>query len=124
MSPQLKDEERTAWYRKKGIFILSELGWLQKTLKRWTVTDPGKKQGGVQSEDQKSGIPFVRWPESIIQSKYLNETIDQTNEATQEKKEATEESNKEMDFREKFEPRHRTADGHFVHSKAEMLIDN
>jgi len=31
---------------------------------------------------------------------------------------------KQVDFREKFEAKHRATDGHFVRSKAEMLIDN
>lgn len=52
-------------------FILSELGWVNKGLKGWVVTDQGKKQGGVQAEDKKSCIPYVRWPESIIGSKSL-----------------------------------------------------
>lgn len=107
-------------------FILSELGWVQKSLKGWAVTEQGKKQGGVQSEDKKSGIPYVRWPESIIDSKSLNETIGHVkgvdnSPLTETIKTTNEES---VEFREKFEAKHRSADGHMVRSKAEMLIDN
>ncbi len=105
-------------------FILSELGWLNKCLKGWIVTEQGKKQGGVQAEDNKSGIRFVRWPESITESKSLNETIGDvkgTEGALISKKQG---QNEPVGFREKFEAKHRSADGHFVRSKAEMLIDN
>ncbi len=103
-------------------FILSELGWLKKGLKGWVITEPGKKQGGIQAEDNKSGIPYVRWPESITDSKSLNETIGHlkgtgSTQGAQNEKE-------EVGFRDKFEAKHRSADGHFVRSKAEMIIDN
>lgn len=107
-------------------FILSELGWVQKSLKGWIITDQGKKQGGVQEEDKKSGIPYVRWPEEIIESKVLNETISHVkgmaNIHTFEVAKTT--SEESVEFREKFEAKHRSADGHRVRSKAEMLIDN
>lgn len=107
-------------------FILSELGWVQKGLKGWVVTEQGKKQGGIQSEDKKSGIPYVRWPEGIIQAKSLNETIRHVKGLdTLPEPELTKATNEEsVEFREKFEAKHRSADGHMVRSKAEMLIDN
>lgn len=107
-------------------FIFSELGWVQKGLKGWLITEQGKKQGGIQSEDKKSGIPYVRWPEEIIHAKSLNETIAQVkgldNSPVPELSKATNEES--VEFREKFEAKHRSADGHMVRSKAEMLIDN
>lgn len=107
-------------------FVLSELGWLKKGLKGWLVTDQGsKQQNGVQSENSQSGVPFARWPEKILESKSLKETVNslkgtetQEQETTQNKKEPS------VGFREKFEAKLRTTDGHFVRSKAEMLIDN
>jgi len=99
-------------------FILSELGWVSKHLKGWLITEQGKKQNGIQTEDNKSGVPYVKWPENIIDNKTLQETMKMINgNDSQEKKE-------EVGFREKFEAKYRTADGHFVRSKAEMLIDN
>ena len=105
-------------------YILSELGWAQKAIKGWRVTLQGEKNGGLQAEDKKSGIPFIRWPESIINSKILTSTIQDiqgTKSVEPEKKKKTDSKN---DFREKFEAKHRATDGHFVRSKAEMLIDN
>lgn len=106
-------------------FILSELGWVQKSLKGWVVTEQGKKQGGVQAEDRKSGIPYVRWPESIVQSKSLKETIGHVKGIAEVPTESPQSTNEEsVEFRERFEAKHRSADGHMVRSKAEMLIDN
>ncbi len=56
-------------------YILSELGWAQKALKGWRVTLQGEKIGGLQAEDKKSGVPYIRWPESIIESKILISSI-------------------------------------------------
>jgi len=83
------------------------------------ITIQGKKQGGIQDEDPRTGIPYVRWPQSIIYSKSLIETISQVKGTTSNKNEK-----KDIGFRDKFEAKHRSADGHFVRSKAEMIIDN
>jgi len=105
-------------------FILSELGWIQKGLKGWIVTEQGKKLGGIQSEDKKSGIPYVRWSESILDAKALNESIGQV-KGTEASEEPSSTANEDVvEFREKFEAKLRSADGHMVRSKAEMLIDN
>lgn len=109
-------------------FILSELGWLQKGIKGWVVTEQGKKLGGQQAEDRKSGIPYARWPADILQRKALKESIEQVKGASSEvepEPDAGQSLQKDsLGFREKFEAKHRSADGHFVRSKAEMLIDN
>jgi len=109
---------------KKTNFILSEIGWLEKSLKGWKVSIQGKKQGGIQAEDQRTGIPYVRWPESILESKTLLETIGHVKGTSDNKVKDNNASNSDVGFREKFEAKHRSADGHFVRSKAEMLIDN
>jgi len=109
----------------KTNFILSELGWLEKSIKGWVVTIQGKKQGGTQTEDSRTGIPYVRWPETILESKSLLETIAQVKGTTSKKSiDSKEKQSEDIGFREKFEAKHRSADGHFVRSKAEMLIDN
>ncbi len=108
-------------------FILSEIGWLSKGLKGWVITKQGKKQGGSQAEDSRSGVPYVRWPESILSSKTLKESVGHV-KGTSDMEEVEQQSQgvepEAVGFREKFEAKHRSADGHFVRSKAEMLIDN
>ncbi len=106
-------------------FLLSELGWVYKGLKGWLTTPQGIRQGGLQDEDKTSGIPYVRWPESILENKILLNSIAQVS-GTQTSEEPVPEitTPEEKGFREKFEAKHRSTDGHFVRSKAEMLIDN
>ncbi|GIO10085.1 hypothetical protein J31TS6_61130 [Brevibacillus reuszeri] len=103
--------------------ILSELGWVEKDRKGWILTKLGKSNGGKQSEYEKTGIPFVTWPESILINKSLVETFNQIHgdsiEITDDRTNGT-----DLTFRKKFEAKHRAADGHCVRSKAEMLIDN
>lgn len=103
--------------------ILSELGWIDKALKGWTVTSSGKLAGGEQKEDFRSGVPYVIWPESITENKALKTTISEVQGETPSE-EAKPDTNDNPSFRDKFEAKLRTTDGHYVRSKAEMLIDN
>ncbi len=105
-------------------FILSELGWIQKSLKGWIITEQGIKLGGIQSEDKKSGIPYVRWTESILNSKSFIESIGHVKGTESTSALSPQNSEESIGFRDKFEAKHRSADGHLVRSKAEMLIDN
>ena len=107
----------------KTNFILSELGWVTKSLKGWSATEQGLKQGAIQAEASKSGIPYVRWPETILTSSILLDSVEQIKGiSTSTKSSVT--NVEEIGFREKFPAEHRTTDGHFVRSKAETLIDN
>ncbi|WNB74008.1 glycerol kinase [Methylomonas koyamae] len=101
-------------------YILSELGWIKKGLKGWLVTEQGQTMGADQGEDGRSGIPYVRWPEKITRIRALKDSIDNIKGVDKPKTD----TDKMDSFRHKFEATHRTTDGHFVRSKAEMLIDN
>ena len=110
-------------------FILSEIGWIKKSLKGWLLTEQGKKQGGQQAEDRKSGIPYAKWPVSLLTSKALVETVEHVKGTYSEQEDEPDQAGESkqqnpIGFREKFKAEHRAADGHFVRSKAEMLIDN
>lgn len=106
-------------------FIFSEIGWIYKGLKGWMTTPQGVRVGGIQDEDKKSGIPYVRWPESILENKNLINSIEELSGKNYSPQENTKTPAQEsLGFREKFEAKHRATDGHFVRSKAEMLIDN
>lgn len=114
--------------------ILSELGLIEKDLAAgWEITKLGKSIGGRQFEHETSGANYVLWPESILQYKRLLEVFKENSTDQPQTQVATVSSpqpetqvaniNKD-NFREKFEAKHRTIDGHYVRSKAEMLIDN
>lgn len=105
--------------------ILSELGWIKRGIKGWVTTDQGLAIGAKQLENYKTGVPYVTWPASITLNPRLVDTINESKGAAappSEGKSAT--ATETVGFREKFEARHRTTDGHCVRSKAEMLIDN
>lgn len=112
--------------------ILSELGWIEKDLAGWTITKLGKNVGGKQYEHETSGGSYVLWPENILENKSLKQVF---NENTPEKEttktttysnqpEIVISSHTENNFREKFEAKHRTKDGHYVRSRAEVIIDD
>ena len=105
---------------KKMNYILSELGWIKRGLKGWLITEQGEKLGAIQGEDSRSGVPYARWPESIVNAKALKDSIDNLKGVEKPKTD----SDKADSFRHKFEAKHRSTDGHFVRSKAEMLVDN
>ncbi len=109
---------------RKVNMMLSELGWVERYIKGWKITHMGAKNGGIQKENSQNGIPYVEWPKSILQSSaFLSVIKEVQGEASCETKEKVEKSNA-CDFRTRFEAKHRATDGHFVRSKAEMLIDN
>jgi hypothetical protein len=106
--------------------LLSELGLIEKGVKGWQVTEFGKKFGGVQTFAKKSGIPYVCWPESIKNNKmFLASVRDLKGETPAEiPVQGKTNTSEDVEFREKFKPTLRATDGHYVRSKAEMLIDN
>lgn len=101
-------------------YLFSELGWVNKSLKGWVATDQGLKQGAIQSEDSRSGVPYVKWPESIAQSSLLLNSI---KDITGVNISSTDKPENKSSFIESATT-HRATDGHCVRSKAEMLIDN
>jgi hypothetical protein len=107
-------------------FLLSELGWIEKGLKGWKLTKQGAKIGGVQREHHRSGIPFVVWPAHLLENKSFKDSAAQVlgSDSAPTTQDSPSGSNGSSGFREKFEAKHRATDGHFVRSKAEMLIDN
>lgn len=45
--------------------LLAEKGLIKKHIRGWLLAPKGKKLGGQQQEAE-SGIPFVTWPETIV----------------------------------------------------------
>ncbi len=105
--------------------ILSELGLIEKENQGWVVTEFGKRLGGVQLHIRASGAPYVRWPESIKTQKILVDSIrDITGDASIPDQGVAKETQGNVNFRDKFKPGLRATDGHYVRSRAELLIDN
>lgn len=92
--------------------ILSELGLLKKQGLGWELTPIGVQAGGVQRKNKHKDVLFVVWKEEILQ----NQTVQQAFSSYK--------GEPKKDFRSSFEAPFRAQDGHYVRSKAEMLIDN
>jgi len=106
--------------------ILSELGWIKRDLAGWDITKLGKTLGGKQFEHEVSGGTYVLWPESILQNKILLSSFKDSLTTAIDIKNIPDnlpKSNSDT-FREKFPASFRTKDGHFVRSRAEVIIDN
>lgn len=114
--------------------IFSELGWVEKALvgqnvNGWAVTKLGKSIGGRQFEHEVSGGSYVLWPDIILQNKSLKEVFsdhqtENDNTIPPSTHEQTPSQQPSGDYREKWEAKHRTLDGHYVRSRAEVIIDN
>jgi hypothetical protein len=114
--------------------IFSELGWVEKALvgqdvNGWAVTKLGKSIGGKQFEHETSGGAYVLWPDGILQNKSLKEvfSFNQTEKEIPPPQIPQQPASTQQpgdDYREKYEAKHRTLDGHYVRSRAEVIIDN
>jgi len=104
--------------------ILSEIGFIEKYLKGWTITKLGMKNGGFQKENTKNGVPYVEWDGSIFENSTFFSAIEEVKGEAGEKTQTKIDQSKDENFRKKFVAKHRATDGHMVRSKAEMLIDN
>lgn len=101
--------------------LLQELGWLSRTEQGWQVTQSGLTVGGYQREDKETGAQFVVWHDTIIRNKRLKQSVVEFSGQDAE----THATDKSLsNFRQKFEAKHRTLDGHYVRSKGELIIDN
>ncbi len=114
--------------------ILSEFGWIEKDISGWAVTKLGKTVGGRQYEHETSGGSYVLWPDTILQNKSLvgvfSDTPTEKEPAktfvapTPQQQQTIAPTTTSNNFREKFEAKHRTKDGHYVRSRAEVIVDD
>lgn len=113
--------QRFSLSAKKINQLLQELGWISKGESGWSVTESGLTVGGYQREDKESEQKFVVWHDLIVRNKRLRQSVV---EFSGQDAEAHATDKSLSSFRQKFEAKHRTLDGHYVRSKAELIIDN
>jgi hypothetical protein len=113
--------QRFSLNAKKINQLLQELGWIEKTEDGWHITASGLTVGGYQREDKESGQKFAVWHDSIVRNKRLRQSVV---EFSGQDAEAHATDKSISSFRQKFEAKHRTLDGHYVRSKGELIIDN
>ncbi|AVF92815.1 glycerol kinase [Vibrio diabolicus] len=101
--------------------LLSELGWIAKSEEGWRVTEAGICAGGQQRTDKETQNTFVVWHDVVLRNKHLKQSVI---EFLGQDAESHSTDKSYSSFRQKFEAKHRTLDGHYVRSKGELLIDN
>lgn len=109
--------------------LLNELGWIEKTVAGWGITKLGKNIGGRQLEHETSGGTYVVWADTVLNNKDLLSLFHEPTKQKIDERETNQivgKSDTETveDFRKKYPAEFRTKDGHYVRSKAEVIIDD
>ena len=104
--------------------IISELGWIEKDQAGWTLTKPGKAIGGKVFDSEPIGESNLMWPESLLENKSLKDVFSTQTPNPSKKDDATKKEKNKNAVIKHTEPMYRTLDGHYVRSKAEIIIDD
>ena len=105
--------------------LLNELGWTYKPRhgKGWAPTKQGKRQG-ASKRTSSSGAPYIVWPDRILSNRILRRAIADFKGEVEPKKTSSANKTDQDDFRKKYPANYRCMDGHYVRSRAEVMIDN
>jgi len=110
---QIGDEfEKTA---KEVNEALAKANFIIKCGNGWKLTELGKKNGGIQQNYK--GNLSVYWEEDALYDGSLEKALNPNKKTKQE-------NNNKANFRDKFKAEYRTNDGHYVRSRAEVIISN
>ena len=101
--------------------LLNEKGFIEKATRGWRVTPLGKKLGGIQKTYTTTGAEYVLWPDNLLENKQFKE-IQNTLDNSDIVQDQTYFGDKDGNL--KPQGRYKTKDGHFVRSRAEVIIDN
>lgn len=83
--------------------LLAERGWLSKAPRGWFLAPGGRALGGQQQESEHTGVPFVTWPETLLDEPRLTAAVTQAHGEGGETP---------------------ALDGHSVADRGERMIDN
>lgn len=98
--------------------ILSRIGWIKKANRGgWQLTESGKRLGGSQFTHKTSRRTYVLWPEKIADSPILVHAVLQSGGTVPPRQ-------RNKPIKNISSPQFRATDGHFVRSRAELIIDN
>lgn len=53
--------------------LLQHCHWLKRAHKGWQLTAEGKAIGGIQHENEKTGVPWAAWPKSLLAIDYFQQ---------------------------------------------------
>jgi hypothetical protein len=116
--------EKLALHNRNVNRILAELGLLDKEQNGWVATRRGIGFGAVQKTYSQTGNPYVLWPESILENQVFIKTLAEYVNSDSSELSGLKISDAQRG-RDKLPPGQlRTTDGHWVRSRAEVIIDN
>ena len=96
---------------------LANIGMITHTSDGWVLTAYGKNNGGIQNSHPQTGSLFVTWSEVVLQNPCVKNLAGHANTPEPMCK-------KEQRFRTFYPAKLRAIDGHYVRTRAELLIDN
>lgn len=85
--------------------ILAERGWIKKNIRGWLLTPAGEALGGEQHYNQQSGVPYVTWPETLIENERFKMAVQQLTG-------------------DKYSPTEKTLSGRICRSKQHFVLEN
>lgn len=113
--------EKLGLNAKKINQLLNELGWISKEEDGWHITELGLKAGGEQKKGKSGDSLYTIWHDTVLKNQNLKNSV---REFLGTDSDALSTDKSFSSFRQKFEAKHRTADGHYVRSRGELIIDN
>jgi len=104
--------------------LFNSRGFIEKATLGWSITKLGRRFGGVEKEYTPTGAKYVLWPEeTVFGNKHFEELVSST-DVHENETNSTEVSHEEKEPAKLSKGRYKTKDGHFVRSRAEVIIDN
>ena len=104
--------------------LFNSRGFIEKATLGWSLTKLGRRFGGVEKEYTPTGGKYVLWPEeTVFGNKHFDEIMSTTG-SIGEDSQSHEDSSEEKGPVKLSQGRYKTKDGHFVRSRAEVIIDN
>jgi hypothetical protein len=85
--------------------LLADCGWIKKHIRGWLLTPRGKIIGGEQHTSEQSGVPFVTWPETLLDNAVFQAAVAQITGA-------------------EFTHSHSTLSGHVLNRQSAFVVEN
>ncbi|GAA5188659.1 hypothetical protein [Ferrimonas gelatinilytica] len=101
--------------------LLQVCGYLQRWQRDWWVTLAGRRQGGCQGISPQDGRPISRWPKTLLTQAAFQAALSayRGSDADRRSTQSSVDS-----FKQRFEAKYRTLDGHYVCTLAQLTLAN
>lgn len=115
--------------------LLVERGWQMRFHRGWVLTDEGRSQGGIESEDDEVGVPYTLWPRQVLENAWLQRALDilqkpllavknHTEAAGEQSDRTNQGAQSELNLEASTHSEWPTLDGHRIEFAEHALVDN